>query len=132
MAQVIVTEYTKVMAPANVTEYAKVVDEYSQAHANYKSLFFTLIKKYQESGASTNKLVYCMGRTIEDMGQKVSRLEYNKGLLELNAHPDYDLDNEQSVKDLEFTINEHRFNLEKQAVAWSNAYSYWVSEIKEG
>lgn len=120
------------MAQAIVTEYAKVVDEYSKAHANYKSLFFTLMQKYKESGASTDKLVYCMGRTIEDMGQKVSRLEYNKGLLELNAHPDYDLDNEQSVKDLEFTINEHRFNLEKQAVAWSNAYSYWVSKIKEG
>lgn len=119
------------MAQAIVTAYAKVADDYAKAYANYKSLLFTLIKKYKESGASTDQLVYCMGRTIEDMGQKVSRLEYNKGLLELNAHPDYDLDNEQSVKDLEFTIDEHRLNIEKQADAWSNAYSYWVSKIEE-
>jgi hypothetical protein len=116
------------MAQAIVTAYEKVAQDYAKAHANYKSLFYSLIQTCKNNGVSTSQVVYCMGRTIEDMGQKVSRLEYNKGLLDLNAHPDFDLDNEQSVKDLEFTINEHRISLEKQEVAWNEAYTYWVNK----
>ena len=118
------------MAQAIVTEYAKVVDDYSKAHANYKSMFFTLIKKYKESGASTDELVQDMGQGIEDMGQLVARLEHHKNLLELGAHPKFNPDNARSMSDWSLTISEHRKNLERQKKEWAEAYTYWVNKAK--
>lgn len=130
MAQAIVAEYAKVMAPVNITEYAEVVDEYSKAHTNYKSLFFTLIKKYQENGVSTDELVQNMGQSIEDMGQLVARLEHHKNLLEIGAHPKFNPNDARSMSDWSLTISEHRKNLERRKIEWAGAYTYWVNKAK--
>lgn len=130
MAQATITEYAKVMAPVNITEYAEVVDEYSKAHTNYKSLFFTLIKKYQENGVSTDELVQDMGQGIEDMGQLVARLEHHKNLLEIGAHPKFNPNDARSMSDWSLTISEHRKNLEHRKIEWAGVYTYWVNKAK--
>ena len=118
------------MAQAIVTEYAEVVEAYRMAYTNRESSFLSLVAEYKIKGEPTNELVQDMGQTINDLGQMVVRLEHQKNLLEVGAHPNFDPSNARSVSDWSLTISAHRKNLERQENEWDNAYTRWSDKIK--